>query len=124
MPRLTVEECRKKVPNHFDLVLLAARRSRDISAGAPITVDRERDKNPVVALREIAKGTVYVDAVGERLVNSLRTIRRVEETEAESPDVQEAISELMSGDGEFSYLQQSSLADVGASDRMEISLEP
>ena len=123
MARLTVEDCRKKVPNQFDLVLLAARRSRDISAGAPITVDRERDKNPVVALREIARGTVAIDAVEERLVNSLRTVRPVEETEAESADVQEAISELMGEDKAFAYLEQASLSDVGASD-MEISNEP
>ena len=58
MARVTVEDCVEKVPNRFELVMLAAQRSRDISAGAEITVDRDNDKNPVVALREIADETV------------------------------------------------------------------
>ena len=58
MARVTVEDCVLKVPNRFDLVMLAAQRARDISAGAPLTLDRDNDKNPVVALREIADETV------------------------------------------------------------------
>ena len=58
MARVTVEDCVDKVPNRFDLVLLAAQRARQISGGADLTIDRDRDKNPVVALREIAEVTV------------------------------------------------------------------
>ena len=58
MARVTVEDCVDKVPNRFDLVLLASHRARAISQGAPLTVDRDNDKNPVVALREIAEQTV------------------------------------------------------------------
>src|SRR3546814_9946532 len=58
MARVTVEDCVDKIPNRFDLVLLAAQRAREISGGAELTLDRDRDKNPVVALREIAEETV------------------------------------------------------------------
>ena len=58
MARVTVEDCVDKIPNRFDLVLLAAQRARQISGGADLTIDRDRDKNPVVALREIAEETV------------------------------------------------------------------
>jgi DNA-directed RNA polymerase subunit omega len=58
MARVTVEDCVDKIPNRFDLVLLAAQRARQISGGGELTIDRDRDKNPVVALREIAEETV------------------------------------------------------------------
>lgn len=58
MARVTVEDCVDKISNRFDLVLLAAQRARDISGGAELTLDRDRDKNPVVALREIAEETI------------------------------------------------------------------
>ena len=61
MARVTVEDCVDKIPNRFDLVLLAAQRAREISGGAEMTVDRDRDKNPVVALREIADGLITPD---------------------------------------------------------------
>ncbi len=61
MARVTVEDCVDKVPNRFDLVMLAAHRARSISDGAPITVERDNDKNPVVALREIAEETMGVE---------------------------------------------------------------
>jgi DNA-directed RNA polymerase subunit omega len=61
MARVTVEDCVLKVPNRFDLVMLAAHRSRGVSAGATLTVDRDNDKNPVVALREIADETISLD---------------------------------------------------------------
>ena len=72
MARVTVEDCVDKVPNRFDLVLLAAHRAREISGGAELTIDRDRDKNPVVALREIAEQTVRPDDLGETLVTSLQ----------------------------------------------------
>lgn len=72
MARVTVEDCVDKVSNRFDLVLLAAHRAREISGGAELTIDRDRDKNPVVALREIAEQTVRPDDLGETLVVSLQ----------------------------------------------------
>ena len=74
MARVTVEDCVDKVPNRFDLVLLAAQRAREISGGAEITLDRDRDKNPVVALREIAEQTVKPKDLQETLVTSLQHV--------------------------------------------------
>ncbi|WP_226016182.1 DNA-directed RNA polymerase subunit omega [Novosphingobium sp. FKTRR1] len=74
MARVTVEDCVDKVPNRFDLVLLAAERARSISGGAELTVDRDRDKNPVVALREIAEETVRPVVLKENLVQSLQRV--------------------------------------------------
>ena len=75
MARVTVEDCIDKITNRFDLVLLAAERAREISGGAELTVDRDRDKNPVVALREIAEETVRPDQLKEGLVQSLQKVQ-------------------------------------------------
>ncbi|HNJ48057.1 MAG: DNA-directed RNA polymerase subunit omega [Novosphingobium sp.] len=74
MARVTVEDCVDKVPNRFDLVLLAAQRAREISGGAEITIDRDRDKNPVVALREIADETISPASLKESVVSSLQRV--------------------------------------------------
>jgi DNA-directed RNA polymerase, omega subunit len=74
MARVTVEDCVDKIPNRFDLVLLAAQRAREISGGAELTVDRDRDKNPVVALREIAEQTVRPTELNEALVTSMQRV--------------------------------------------------
>ena len=74
MARVTVEDCVDKVPNRFDLVLLAAQRAREISGGAEITLERDRDKNPVVALREIAEQTVKPKDLQEAAVTDLQKI--------------------------------------------------
>ena len=74
MARVTVEDCVDKVPNRFDLVLLAAERARAISGGAELTVDRDRDKNPVVALREIAEETVRPNVLKENLIQSMQRV--------------------------------------------------
>jgi len=74
MARVTVEDCVDKVPNRFDLVLLAAERARAISGGAELTIDRDRDKNPVVALREIAEETVKPKDLKENVVQSLQRV--------------------------------------------------
>ncbi|MFN3468514.1 MAG: DNA-directed RNA polymerase subunit omega [Novosphingobium meiothermophilum] len=74
MARVTVEDCVDKVPNRFDLVLLAAERARAISGGAELTIDRDRDKNPVVALREIAEETVRPEVLRENLIQSLQRV--------------------------------------------------
>ncbi len=81
MARVTVEDCVDKVPNRFDLVMLAAHRAREISAGAPITVDRDNDKNPVVALREIADETQSADELKERLIEANQSQIEVDEPE-------------------------------------------
>jgi len=83
MARVTVEDCIDKVENRFDLVLLASHRARMISSGAPITVDRDNDKNPVVALREIADETVSPGDLKEELVHSLQKYVEVDEPESE-----------------------------------------
>lgn len=81
MARVTVEDCVDKVPNRFDLVMLASHRAREISAGAAITVERDNDKNPVVALREIADETQSADELKERLIESEQTQIEVDEPE-------------------------------------------
>jgi DNA-directed RNA polymerase subunit omega len=75
MARVTVEDCVDKIPNRFDLVLLAAQRARQISGGAELTIDRDRDKNPVVALREIAEETVVPTELAETLVGNLQKVQ-------------------------------------------------
>ncbi|NVO24507.1 DNA-directed RNA polymerase subunit omega [Donghicola sp. C2-DW-16] len=84
MARVTVEDCVDKVPNRFDLVMLAAHRAREISAGASLTVDRDNDKNPVVALREIAEETQSADSLRERMIESNQTQIEVDEPEDDS----------------------------------------
>ncbi|MFD0859142.1 DNA-directed RNA polymerase subunit omega [Roseovarius aquimarinus] len=81
MARVTTEDCVDKVPNRFDLVLLAAHRAREISSGAPLTVDRDNDKNPVVALREIADETQSAADLRERMIESNQTEIEVDEPE-------------------------------------------
>jgi DNA-directed RNA polymerase subunit omega len=94
MARVTVEDCVDKVPNRFELVMLAAHRAREISAGAPVTVDRDNDKNPVVSLREIADETQQADDLRERLIESNQTQIEVDEPEEDSMAI------LMGGGGE------------------------
>jgi DNA-directed RNA polymerase subunit omega len=79
MARVTVEDCIIKVPNRFDLVMLAAQRARDISSGAALTIDRDNDKNPVVALREIADSTIDLEAASNSLIQGLRKHVETEE---------------------------------------------
>lgn len=81
MARVTVEDCIEKIPNRFELVLMAAHRARMISAGGAITVDRDNDKNPVVALREIGDGTISPDDLKEDLIHSLQKYVEVDEPE-------------------------------------------
>lgn len=84
MARVTVEDCVDKVPNRFDLVMLAAHRAREITAGSSATVDRDNDKNPVVALREIADETQSVDDLRERMIESTQTQIEVDEPEEDA----------------------------------------
>ena len=100
MARVTVEDCIDKVPNRFDLVVLAAHRAREISAGSPITVDRDNDKNPVVALREIADNTKEADDLHEAVINSLQKYAEVDEPEEEGMEMltAEALAEAMAAE--------------------------
>ena len=78
MARITVEDCVERVPSRFELVMLAAQRARDVSAGASLSVDRDNDKNPVVALREIADQTVELDHLRYELIHGLRRHQELE----------------------------------------------
>jgi DNA-directed RNA polymerase subunit omega len=82
MARVTVEDCILKVTNRFDLVIYSAQRARSIAAGAALTLDRDNDKNPVVALREIADGTVEPADLEESVVKSLQKMTEIDEPEA------------------------------------------
>jgi len=81
MARVTVEDCVLKVPNRFELVLVAAQRAREITAGATLTLDRDDDKNPVVALREIADDTVAVDRLQDSLIRGMQKHVEIDEPE-------------------------------------------
>ncbi|ANG95521.1 MULTISPECIES: DNA-directed RNA polymerase subunit omega [Brucella] len=100
MARVTVEDCVDKVENRFELVLLAGHRARQISQGAQITIDRDNDKNPVVALREIADETLSPDDLKEDLIHSLQKHVEVDEPEAAAPaqitDASDALAEGIS----------------------------
>ena len=94
MARVTVEDCVLKVPNRFDLVMMSAQRAREVSAGATLTMDRDNDKNPVVALREIAAETVALDGLKESLIRGHQRHSSLEEEEPEE------VIELMAGERE------------------------
>jgi len=119
MARVTVEDCILQIPNRFDLVMAAAQRARDISAGSQITVDRDNDKNPVVALREIADLTVDSEVLKESLIKGLQ--KHVEVDEPEDDDLERLIgSEGLGGaaglDGrlaEGETLDESAASDLG-----------
>ncbi|MBC8717790.1 MULTISPECIES: DNA-directed RNA polymerase subunit omega [Brucella/Ochrobactrum group] len=104
MARVTVEDCVDKVENRFELVLLAGHRARQISQGAQITIDRDNDKNPVVALREIADETLSPDDLKEDLIHSLQKHVEVDEPEAAAPallaDASDALAEGIAEAGE------------------------
>ena len=84
MARVTVEDCVTKIPNRFRLVMLAAQRARDLSVGTPLTVDRDNDKNPVVALREIAEQTILPEDLESALIRSLQQTPESDEAEEET----------------------------------------
>lgn len=86
MARVTVEDCITKIPNRFELVMLAAQRARSISAGVPLTVEKDNDKNPVVALREIAEETIDLKDLEDGLIKSLQKHVEMEEPEEDEVD--------------------------------------
>jgi DNA-directed RNA polymerase subunit omega len=87
MARVTVEDCVVKIPNRFELVLLAAQRAREITSGAPLSVDRDDDKNPVVALREIADETIELDHLQDSLVRGMQKHVEMDEPE-DAPELE------------------------------------
>lgn len=91
MARVTVEDCVLKVPNRFELVMMAAQRARCVAAGAPLSIDRDNDKNPVVALREIADETISLEVLRNDLIKGHQKM-------AEADEPEEEIVELMAGE--------------------------
>ena len=98
MARVTVEDCIEKIPSRFHLVMIAAQRARKVSSGAPLTIERDNDKNPVCALREIAGETVSIDDLKEELIrNNQRMVAYEEEDET---------IDLMDGEEEWEKMAQ------------------
>ena len=117
MARVTVEDCVEKVPNRFDLVMLAGHRSRNITAGAPLTVDRDNDKNPVVALREIADGTIGVEETHDSLIRSMQ--RHVEIDEPEEEDTLELMAGAVMAAEQADPSQNINKGELAAKDESE-----
>lgn len=100
MARVTVEDCVTRVPNRFELVMLAAQRGRNIGAGAPLALDRDNDKNAVVALREIAEAKVDLKELENGLIRGLQTVVEADEPEGEEMDLLPLSEELAEELGE------------------------
>ncbi len=95
MARVTVEDCIEKVPNRFDLVLVAAGRAKSLGAGAPLTVERDNDKNTVIALREVEEGTIDVNTVRDNIINGMQKYVSVPESVEELEEIKEVEAEIM-----------------------------
>ena len=104
MARVTVEDCVVKIPNRFNLVLLSAQRAREISAGGELTVERDNDKNPVVALREIAEGSIDLDNVRQALISSLQK-------HVESDEPEDDAMELLAADSNVAGVPYEAIQD-------------
>ncbi|MBF0562694.1 MAG: DNA-directed RNA polymerase subunit omega [Alphaproteobacteria bacterium] len=118
MARVTVEDCILKMPNRFELVLVAAQRGREIAAGAPLTLERDNDKNPVVALREIAEGTVSVDTLRNSVIHGMQ--KHVERDEPEDDEL-----EALPPDDDLSAdLEEMVLDDELSDDGLSIHEDP
>jgi DNA-directed RNA polymerase subunit omega len=109
MARVTVEDCIDKVENRFELVMLASHRSRMISSGAQLTIDRDNDKNPVCALREIADSTISPEDLKEDLIHSLQKYVEVDEPEAEPLPLAAASEGEDDGDIAFDRMSEEEL---------------
>ena len=96
MARVTVEDCIEKIPNRFDLVLTAAQRARNIQKGELLTIDRDDDKNPVIALREIADETIDLNQIEDRIIQSMQRLNESEEEVTFSDEVSATADEDMS----------------------------
>ena len=111
MARVTVEDCVLRVPNRFDLVMVAAQRAREVSAGGQLTVERDNDKNPVVALREIADGTVNTDDLANSVVTGLQ--KHVENDEPEEEGQGFGVG---AGEDLLAEMQQAQISEEEAED--------
>lgn len=116
MARVTVEDCIDKIPNRYELLMVATQRAKDISSGSPITLPRDNDKNPVIALREIADETVSIEELQKSLVMGLQKYVEVEEPEEEELEIMAAEKELVDLDEQFSSL----LLDAELADNMQL----
>jgi len=112
MARVTVEDCVVRIPNRFELVMLAAQRAREIQAGSPLTVERDNDKNPVISLREIAENSLDLDILRQSVVQGLQ--RQVESEEPEDDAM-----ELLAADRDIAGVPEDATRD-GIEDEMEI----
>jgi len=115
MARVTVEDCVTKIPNRFELVMTAAQRARDIAAGADLTMERDNDKNPVVALREIADQTVDYAVLQDTLVKGLQRYVESEDDVEDEMDMR-ALQQDMIGDGGEGVDAQLAVKEVSAED--------
>jgi DNA-directed RNA polymerase subunit omega len=100
MARVTVEDCVTKVPNRFELVMLAAQRARNLGAGVPLSVDRDNDRNPVVALREIAEETINISELENNLIRGLQKFVEMDEPEEDDMDLLAIQREIDAEQGE------------------------
>jgi len=118
MARVTVEDCIIKVDNRFDLIVLAAHRGREITAGSELTVARDNDKNPVVSLREIADETIKIEDLKESMISSLQTqlvddeISDIENEEDEEMTEEEKVAEPVNPLGKFGIQVQDRYEDI------------
>lgn len=117
MARVTVEDCIDKIPNRYELLMVAAQRTKDLSSGSPMTVAKDNDKNPVIALREIADGTINIEDLQKSLVMGLQKFVEVEEPEEEELEILAAEKELSELEDQFSGV---SLDTDDMSDSMQI----
>jgi DNA-directed RNA polymerase subunit omega len=114
MARVTVEDCVLKIPNRFELVMMAAQRARDVATGASLSIDRDNDKNPVVALREIANETIGLDELRNALIKGHQKV-----VEADEPE--DDIVELMAG--EQAWAQQMNMGEDGEGEGDELGAD-
>ncbi len=128
MARVTVEDCVDKIPNRFELVMIASQRARKISAGAPLTIERDNDKNPVISLREIADETVSIEDLKEELVRTHQRVIEMEDGEdvidsTEGEDQWNAIAAASAAEGAFDDIDTSDEDDDFEDEDAEPSLE-
>ena len=117
MARVTVEDCVEKLPNRFELVMVAAQRARKIGSGAALTLDRDNDKNPVVALREIAEETVSIDELKEEIIRGKQRIIALD-------DDGEDVVDSMEGEEEWKAMARGATINMDADDDDEEDAEP
>ncbi len=117
MARVTVEDCIEKIPNRYELLLVASQRAKDIASGSPIKVERDNDKNSVVALREIAESKADIEELQRSLVMGLQKYVEVEEPEEEELEIKAAERELAELDAQF---DGETILDVALAESMQI----